>query len=95
MESQNPDEPPLIRCTNPECSVRMHQHCIESDLYMREYHVGEPNNTFQVEVINVEDPHNYYDDVEPPRLEFTDLSSTPPDVWEQEIVCLQCEQPLA
>lgn len=82
----------------------MHQHCIheafESDLYEREYYESDaarfpPGTMFKVEIINVEDPYNYRDDVEPPRLEITDNRSTPPDVWEEEIVCLRCEERLA
>lgn len=109
FDPQNPDEP-LIRCTEPDCSVRMHPHCIlesfETDLYERAQRRDHddaarfpPGTMFTVEIVNVEDPHN--DDVdddgveEPPWLEITDHRCTPPEVWEQEIVCLNCEAALA
>lgn len=104
FDPQNPDAP-LIRCTNPDCAVRMHQHCIheefEADLYARNYREERdaarfpPDTMFNVKIINVDDPHNYRDDIDPPLLEITDNRSTPPDVWEHDIVCLRCEEPLA
>ena len=83
----------------------MHQHCIhevfEADLYARNYRENEhaarfpPGTMFNVRLVNVEDPHNYRDDIDPPRLEITDNRSTPPAVWEQEIVWLHFDESLA
>lgn len=100
---RNPDAP-LIHCTDPDCAVRMHQHCIheefEESLYAQEWQESDaarfpPGTMFKVRIVNFIDPYNHRDDVDPPRLRVTDYRTTPPEVWEQEILCLKCEEPLA
>ncbi|MCJ1471224.1 hypothetical protein MMC07_009872 [Pseudocyphellaria aurata] len=110
LDPQNPDDP-LIRCTDPDCGVRMHRHCIcdsaESDLLERHYDRRRdgarfpPGTMFSVAVVDKDpkgdpqNPDNNNDEPPHPWIEITDHRSSPPKIWEREVLCLECSQPLA